>query len=79
MKGVDLCDQMIGYYMLNHTSKKRWRRIHVFFYLMMASAHNAYIVAKDTHPETFPDFRTPLRNLLKILLGTQEPERSHQR
>ena len=31
-KGVDLVDQMVGYYMLHHWSKKWWGRI--FFYLM---------------------------------------------
>ena len=25
MKGVDLCDQMIGYHLINHRSKKWWR------------------------------------------------------
>ena len=71
MKGVDLCDQMIGYYMLNHRSKKWWRRI--FFYLMMASARNAYIVAKDTHPETFrekwPRFQDFIEELVEDLIG----------
>ena len=49
MKGVDLKDQMIGYYIIHHRSKKWWRRI--FHYLMMASAYNAYVVARDTNPE----------------------------
>jgi hypothetical protein len=31
MKGVDLCDQTVEYYLLNHRSKKWWRRI--CFYL----------------------------------------------
>jgi hypothetical protein len=61
MRGVDLCDQMIGYYMINHRSKKWWRRI--YFYVQMVAVHNAYIVAKKSNPDvaknrwpTFQDF-----------------------
>lgn len=61
MKGVDLMDQMLGYYMPNHRSRKWWRRI--FHYLQMASAHNSYIIAKASNPDitrsewpTFQDF-----------------------
>jgi hypothetical protein len=66
-KGVDLCDQIIGCYMSNHRSKnggveyligcympnhrsKIWWR-GIFFYLMMASTHNSYAVAKNMHPD----------------------------
>lgn len=31
MKGVDLLDQMVGYYLFNHRSKKWWRRLFFFF------------------------------------------------
>ena len=44
MKGVDLCDQMVGYFLLNHRSWKWWR--HIFFHMMLVCVHNAYIVAK---------------------------------
>ncbi|XP_062620039.1 piggyBac transposable element-derived protein 4-like [Saccostrea cucullata] len=71
MKGVHLCDQMIGYYILHHRSKKWWRRI--FFYLMIVSAHNAYFIAKDTHPEMSKDrwqiFQDFVEEILKYLIG----------
>ncbi|XP_063757603.1 piggyBac transposable element-derived protein 4-like [Eleginops maclovinus] len=44
MKGVDLLDQMVGYYTIKHRSKKWWRRL--FFYFLSVSCYNAYIVAK---------------------------------
>ena len=43
-------DQMVGYNIIQLQSKKWCRRI--FHYLMMASAYNTYVVARDTHPET---------------------------
>ncbi|CAH1797874.1 unnamed protein product [Owenia fusiformis] len=43
-KGVDLYDQMVGYYMLPHRSKKWWRRM--FFYGLSTGVHNSYICAK---------------------------------
>jgi hypothetical protein len=48
MKGVDLCDQMVGYYMPNHRSKKWWRRI--FFYFLSVTVHNSYLLAKRYLP-----------------------------
>ncbi|XP_062583974.1 piggyBac transposable element-derived protein 4-like [Saccostrea cucullata] len=77
MKGVDLCDQMVGYYQLNYRSKKWWRRI--FFYLMMASAHNAYIVAKDIHThaarERWPGFQDFIEELVEDLIGDTRARR----
>jgi hypothetical protein len=71
MKGVDLCDQMVGYYLLNHRSKKWWRRI--FFYLMEVSAYNAYIMARDTNPDQansmWPTFQSFLEDLVIALIG----------
>lgn len=71
MKGVDLCDQMVGYYLLNHRSKKWWRRI--FFYLMEVSAYNAYIIARDTNPNQansmWPTFQSFLEDLVIALIG----------
>ena len=71
MKGVDLCDQMIGYYLLHHRSRKWWRRI--FFYLMMVSSHNAYIIAKDTHPDIskdrWPNFQNFIEEIVSHLIG----------
>ncbi|XP_061186542.1 piggyBac transposable element-derived protein 4-like [Saccostrea echinata] len=77
MKGVDLCDQMVGYYLLNHRSKKWWRCI--FFHLLMASAHNAYIVAKDTHPEIarekWPGFQDFIEDIVEDLIGDTRARR----
>ena len=71
MKGVDLMDQMVGYYIIHHRSKKWWRRI--FHYLMMASAHNAYVVARDTNPEMveseWPNFQDFLEEIILWLVG----------
>ena len=49
MKGVDIFNQMTGYYLLNHRSKKWWRRI--FFYLMEMSVYNAYVIARNSNPD----------------------------
>ena len=71
MKGVDLMDQMVGYYIIHHRSKKWWRRI--FHYLMMASAHNAYVVAQDSNPEMveseWPNFQDFLEEIILWLVG----------
>ena len=48
MKGVDLMDQMIGYYVIQHHWKKWWRNI--FHYLMMASALTNPEVVKAEWP-----------------------------
>ena len=84
MKGVDLMDQMVGYYMLHHRSKKWWRRI--FFYLLATSVHNSYVVAKDTYPEEtqrqHPTFMTFLEDVAIGLIGdckSNEEQRLHQR
>ena len=45
MKGVDLLDQMVGYYQIQHQSKKWWRRL--FFYFLMVSCYNSYIIARS--------------------------------
>ena len=49
MKGVDLMDQIVGYYMIQHRSNMWWRRICP--YLLMASTHHAYIIANDWYSE----------------------------
>ncbi|XP_038123493.1 piggyBac transposable element-derived protein 4-like isoform X2 [Cyprinodon tularosa] len=51
MKGVDLLDQMIGYYGFQHRSKKWWRR--VFFFFLAMSCHNAYIAARSVGGTAF--------------------------
>ncbi|XP_056441941.1 piggyBac transposable element-derived protein 4-like [Gadus chalcogrammus] len=51
MKGVDLLDQMVGYYGFQHRSKKWWRR--VFFFLLSVSCHNAYIAARSVGGTAF--------------------------
>ena len=84
MKGVDLMDKMVGYYMLHHRSKKWWRRI--FFPLLATSVHNSYVVAKDTYPEEIqrqhPTFVTFLEDVAIGLIGdckSKEEQRLHQR
>jgi hypothetical protein len=71
MKGVDLCDQMSGYYQLHHRSKKWWRRL--FFYLLAVSVHNAYIVAKACHRESalrkWPHLQDFVEDLAEELIG----------
>ena len=79
MKGVDLCDQMTDYYLLNHRSKKWWRQI--FFYLMEVSAYNAYevsaynayVIARDSNPNkvnaTWPLFQSYVEDLVISLIG----------
>ena len=50
-------------------------------YLMMVSAHNAYIIAKDTHPDTikdwWPNFQDFIEEIVSDLIGdtraTREP------
>lgn len=59
MQWVDLADQMVSYYMLNHRSRKWWRRI--FFHLMLTRVHNAFIICQDSHPDVaksnWPNFQ----------------------
>ena len=45
MKGVDLLDQMVGYYQIHHRSTKWWRRL--FFYLIGVAAYNAFVAARS--------------------------------
>ncbi|XP_052261867.1 piggyBac transposable element-derived protein 4-like [Dreissena polymorpha] len=82
MKGVDLSDQMIGYHIINHRSRKWWRRL--FFHFMMGSALNAYIIAKDSNPETvgrewpnIQDFVDYCAGKDAPILDTARPARVH--
>lgn len=43
--GVDLLDQMIGYYGFDHRSRKWWRRI--FFWGLSVSCYNSYVTARS--------------------------------
>ena len=45
MKGVDLLDQMVGYYQIQRRSKKWWRRL--FFYFLMVACYNAFAAASS--------------------------------
>lgn len=45
MKGVDLLDQMVGYYIFKDRSKKWWRWL--FFFFLSVSCYNAFVVAKS--------------------------------
>ena len=78
MRGVDLLDQAISYHMVRHRSKKWWRR--VFFYGMMVSAHNAYVVAKDQgdacHRRQWPTFLDFLESLTSKGSGSCVPSTS---
>ena len=78
MKGVDLMDQMVGYYMPDHRSRKWWRRI--FHYLLVVAAHNAYIIAKDSNPEVakreWPNLQDFVEDLAEGLIGDFTPSRA---
>lgn len=78
MKGVDLCDQMLGYYLLNHRSRKWWRRL--FHHLQIACAYNAYVLAKDCNPEKvrheWPQFQDFLEDLAEGLIGSFSTQRA---
>ena len=71
MRGVDLCDQMTGYYLLEHRSNKWWRRL--YFYLQMVAVHNSYVVAKDSHPDIvqqrWPALQDFIEDLAMDLIG----------
>ncbi len=77
MKGVDLCDQMLGYYTLNHRSRKWWRRI--FHHLCMAAAFNGFVIAKDSNPEIaakeWPNFQDFVEDLAEGLIGDTSAKR----
>jgi hypothetical protein len=72
MKGVDLLDQMVSYYCMNHRSKKWWRRL--FFYLLSVSIYNSYVVARACHPDVarrnWPHFQDYVEDLAMQLIGT---------
>lgn len=44
-EGVDLLDQMVGYYLFNHRSKKWWRRL--FFFFLTVSCYNSFVVGRS--------------------------------
>ena len=70
MRGVDLLDQMVGYYLINQRSVKWWT---LFFHLMSAMAYNAYIVVHDSNPDIakkqWPSFKDYLEQLCMGLIG----------
>ncbi|WAR12222.1 PGBD4-like protein [Mya arenaria] len=78
MKGVDLFDQMVGYYMPNHRSRKWWRRL--FHHMQMSAAHNAYIIARDSNPEViqreWPQFQDFVEDLAEDLIGNYKASRA---
>jgi len=71
MRGVDLCDQNIGYYLPTLKSVKWWRRL--FFYIVQVSVMNSYILAKACHPNSikrkFPHQRDFIEQLATELIG----------
>ena len=77
MKGVDLLDQMTGYYVPDVRSRKWWRRL--LHHLMMMTAYNAYIIAKDqgyaSVGERWPDFKAYLKCLASDLVGDVRTDR----
>ncbi|KAI0216626.1 hypothetical protein LSAT2_031377 [Lamellibrachia satsuma] len=78
MKGVDLCDQMTGYHLINHRSKKWWSRL--YFYLQMIAVHNAYIIAKESNPveaaAQWPLFQDFVEDLSLELIGNVRSARA---
>ena len=70
-RGVDLLNQMVGYYLINYRSVKWWRRL--FFHLKSAMAYNAYIVAHDSNPniakKQWLSFKGYLKHLCMGLIG----------
>ena len=46
MKGVDLCDQMIGYYHIRHRSNKWWQRL--YFHWQMAAVLTTRTLSQRT-------------------------------
>ena len=71
MNGVDLCDQMIGYYQPDLRSKKWWRRL--FTYVLSVSTYNSFILAKQSHPQVvaqrFGGYQDFLELLAEGLIG----------
>ena len=65
MKGVDLLDQMVGYYGFQHRSKKWWRR--VFFFFLAVSCYNAYIAARSIGGTAFRNKYRGYKNWLEDL------------
>ncbi|KAK0137988.1 PiggyBac transposable element-derived protein 4 [Merluccius polli] len=65
MKGVDLLDQMVGYYGFQHRSKKWWRR--VFFFFLAVSCYNAYIAARSVGGTAFRNKYRGYKNWLEDL------------
>ena len=59
MKGADLRDQMVVYFLLNHRSWKWWRQI--FSHMRLVSVHSAYNVSKavdaDRAKREWPKFQ----------------------
>ena len=76
MRGVDLCDQKVGYYLPLIKSFKWWRRL--FFYLLQVSIVNCYIMAKSANNDVlmrFPEFRDFLERLAHELIGNHRAKR----
>jgi hypothetical protein len=77
MRGVDLLDQRVGYYMPLLRSRKWWRR--EFFYLLQVSVHNAYILAKAANPvevhRMYPRLRDFIEGLASELIGNTRVKR----
>ena len=78
MKGVDLFDQLVGYYQLQHRSRKWWRRL--YFYIQTGAAVNAHIIAKASHPEAnkkrWPQLQGFLEDLALDLVGDWRAKRA---
>uniref|UniRef100_A0A8C5BAP3 PiggyBac transposable element-derived protein domain-containing protein n=1 Tax=Gadus morhua TaxID=8049 RepID=A0A8C5BAP3_GADMO len=65
MKGVDLLDQMVGYYQIHHRSTKWWRRL--FFYLIGVVAYNAFVAARSVGGPAWKYRRTGYKDWLEDL------------
>ena len=77
IKGVDLCDQMCTYYIMDLRSRKWWRRL--VTYLLQVSVYNSYIFAWDANPEMmeskYQDFQMFLEDVAEGLVGDYRAKR----
>ncbi|KAK0153615.1 PiggyBac transposable element-derived protein 4 [Merluccius polli] len=66
MKGVDLLDQMVGYYQFQHRSKKWWRRL--FFFFLSVGCYNSFIVARGAEAAYKSSYKEWVEDLAQELI-----------
>ena len=76
MKGIDVCDQMVGYYLPPNRTNKWWCCL---FFFLSVSIHTAYILAKKSHPgsarEKWPNLKLFIQDLVLELIGNVQTTR----